>query len=71
MLIFYYASLVVIAVSAVVTAVGLVFAFRYWAANRVPPHSEEDQQHRQWMGNVTVALILIGVLGCGVGLLFK
>jgi type IV secretory pathway VirB2 component (pilin) len=71
MLIFYYAALAIIAVSAVVTAVGLAFAGRYWVASRAPPRSEEEQLHRQWMGNLAVALILIGVLGCGVGLLFK
>jgi undecaprenyl pyrophosphate phosphatase UppP len=70
MLIFYYASLAIIALGAVVMAVGLVFAGRYWAANREPPQSEEEEQRRNWMGTMALSLVIIGVLGCGVGVLF-
>jgi len=71
MLIFYYVSLGIVAIGVVVTAVGGVFALRYGLITRQPPDSEEDEEHRTRLGIIATSLVIIGLLLCGVGVLFQ
>jgi formate hydrogenlyase subunit 3/multisubunit Na+/H+ antiporter MnhD subunit len=70
MLIFYYVALGIVAAGAVVGAVGLGYAVSYAVAIRSPPRSEEDEQRRRHVGTLAASLVTIGVLLCGVGVLF-
>jgi hypothetical protein len=71
MLIFYYVSLGVVALGVVVAAAGAVFALRYGVITRHPPDSEEDEQRRSRIGITAASLVIIGLLLCGVGILFQ
>ena len=71
MLIFYYVSLGIVALGVVVTAAGGVFAVRYGLITRQPPDSEEDEERRNRLGITAASLVIIGVLLCGVGVLFQ
>ena len=70
MLIFHYVSAGIIALGAFVTAVGLAFALSYSASIGQPPSSEEEEQSRAQMGNTAATLVIVGLLMCGVGVLF-
>ena len=70
MLIFYYVSMAVIGLGAAVTAVGIAYAIRYHAATEMPPRSEEEEQQRNRLGTTAASLVIIGLLLCGVGVLF-
>jgi hypothetical protein len=71
MLIFYYVSMAIVALGAVVTAVGFAVGVKYGTLVRHPPDSEEDEERRNRLGITAASLIIIGVLLCGVGILFK
>jgi heme/copper-type cytochrome/quinol oxidase subunit 2 len=71
MLIFYYVSMAIVALGVVVTAVGIAVALKYAATVRHPPDSEEDEERRNRLGITAVSLVIIGVLLCGVGVLFQ
>ncbi len=70
MLIFHYVSAGVLALGAFMTAVGIAFAVSYNAATSEPPDSLEEEQSRNRMGNAALALVIIGLVMCGVGVLF-
>lgn len=71
MLIFYYVSIAIVALGVVVTAVGLGFGVRYGVVIRHPPDSEEDEERRDRLGITAASLVIIGLLLCGVGVLFQ
>ncbi len=71
MLIFTYVAWAIIAIGALVTAVGLVYAVKYEAATRLPPESEEDEHLRHHLGTMAASVTIVGLLLCGVGVLFK
>ena len=71
MLIFYYLSRAIIAFGVLVTAAGLVQTVNYHAATREPPRSEEEELQQTRLGNTAAGLVIIGLLLCGVGVLFK
>ena len=70
MLIFHDLSVGNIALGAFVAAVGLALGLSYGAAIREPPESLEEEQSRIRMGNMAATLGIVGVLMCGVGVLF-
>ena len=70
MLIFHYLSAGVLALGAFVTAVGVAFALSYRTAISEPPDTEEEQESRNRMGTTAATLIIVGMLLCGVGVLF-
>jgi hypothetical protein len=71
MLIFYYLSLGIVALGVVVAAVGAVFTLRFGIVTRHPPNSEEEEAARNRLGITAASLVIIGVLLCGVGILFR
>ena len=70
MLIFYYAGRAISGVGVLVAIAGGCLAVRYLLANRLPPRSEEEEQGRNRLGRMALAISLIGLLACGVGVLF-
>ena len=50
MLIFHYLSIGIIALGALITAVGIAYALSYNAATNAPPSSQEDEYERTRMG---------------------
>lgn len=70
MLIFHYVSAGIIALGAFMAAVGIAFAVSYNAVSSEPPDSLEEEHSRNRMGSTAVALVVIGLLLCGVGVLF-
>lgn len=71
MLIFHYASLVVLAIGAVVLVAGGACAVSYAALAGEPPRSEEEEARRNQLSGMAVTLVIVGVLMCGVGVLFN
>lgn len=71
MLIFYYVSMAIVALGAVVTVVGAAVGLKYATVIRHPPDSEEDEERRNRLGITAASLVIVGVLLCGVGILFK
>ena len=70
MLFFHYLSAGIIALGAFVSAVGVAFALSYNAAIKEPPDSEEEEASRNRMAHAAAAMIVIGLLMIGVGVLF-
>jgi H+/Cl- antiporter ClcA len=71
MLIFYYVSMAIAALGVVVGAVGVAYAAKYATVLRHPPEDEEDEERRNRLGITALALVIIGGLLCGVGVLFR
>lgn len=71
MLIFQYLSAGVIALGGFVAAVGVAFAISYNSATGEPPDSEEEEASRTRLGNTAASMVIIGLLLCGVGVLFR
>jgi hypothetical protein len=70
MLIFRYVGFGLFGLGVVVAAVGGTLAASYYAATRQPPRSQEEEQVRIRLGYRALAVSLIGLLACGVGVLF-
>ena len=60
-----------LALGVVVGAVGVAYAAKYAATLRHPPEDEEDEERRDRLGITAAALVIIGGLMCGVGILFR